>query len=358
MRGTTLHLLLPFSLPDDASLWQALAVPALSRLLARARLGEALNGEDYQRALGHERWLAERYGLDNAVSAPFAPYMLLDDGGTAQPGSRWACIEPVHIEVAHDHLSLVHPAALALDAQEARALFEAALPSFEAAGLAVQPAAPGRWYLSAPAESALARLVAASPDKAAGRSVDLWLPHDSADGKRARAWMRLQNEIQMVWHDHAVNAQRAARRAPSVNSVWLHGLGEMRALARPFDAVRAAQAATRGLGRASGATVDAAPSDYAALDASLPDAAGSVLVECDDARAPTLAQDAYGWREAMVALEARWFAPALEALAAGQLGGLELILAGDTQSRAFHIGRGDLRRFWRRRTLASSVGAA
>src|SRR5580698_5019858 len=84
-----LHLLLPFALPsaaDAATALHNLESPALDRLLARATLDERVIGEDFQRTLPHERWIARQFGVVNSHpasdEAPLSPYMLLADGGT------------------------------------------------------------------------------------------------------------------------------------------------------------------------------------------------------------------------------------------------------------------------------------
>src|ERR1700761_7060829 len=90
MPAPELHLLLPFSLPpaaDAATALHGLESVALDRLLARATLEERVIGEDFQRTLPHERWIARRFGAvtpadaRHADEAPLAPFMLLADGG-------------------------------------------------------------------------------------------------------------------------------------------------------------------------------------------------------------------------------------------------------------------------------------
>ena len=83
------------------------------------------------------------------------------------------------------------------------------------------------------------------------------------------------------------------------------------------------------------------------------EAAATTLVELDPFSAPYIEQDWARWNEAFAALETDWFAPALAALQARQLGELGLTLCGDTGSVTLIITRGDLRKFWRRRLLAS-----
>ncbi|MGA3249161.1 MAG: regulator [Paraburkholderia sp.] len=367
MHANRLHLLLPFALPAAAEASTALydiQSPALDKLLARATLVERVIGEDFQRTLPHERWVARQFGTvasgaGAADEAPLAPYMLRADGG--EPGtSTWACVQPVHVRIAHDHLVLIDPASLALTDDEASTLLDVARPLIEELGVRIEAPKPSRWYL---ASDAFGTLAGASPLRASGRNIEIWLPHEAHTGERSRAWMKLQNEVQMAWFEHPVNEAREARGLPSVNSIWFHAQGAAQPVKSPFIRVLSDAAATRGLALTAGVEIGAPPSSFAALT---PGANGArsgahggnqvtatTLVELDPFSAPYIEQDWARWNEAFAALETDWFAPALAALQAGQLGELGLTLCGDTGSVTLTITRGDLRKFWRRRLLAS-----
>jgi hypothetical protein len=373
MPADRLHLLIPFALPSAAAASTALAglaTPALDKLVARATAGETVIGEDFQRTLPHERWVAKRFGAASLGAAspqsapddeaPLAPYMLLADGGT--PGdARWACVQPVHVRIAHDHLVLIDPASLELDEADAAALYAAAKPLIEELGVRVEAPVPTRWYFSG---DAFGTLAAASPLRASGRNIEIWLPHEAGSGQRSRAWMKVQNEVQMAWFEHPVNEAREARGLPAVNSIWLHAQGTLRPVRSPFARVRSDAAATRGLAMAASVPVGAVPASFAAWAAwdehGGPEArpvpngeAAATLVEIDPFSAPFIQQDWGRWNAAFAALEHDWLAPALAALGAGQLGALGLTLCGDTGSVDLSITRGDLRKFWRRRAFAS-----
>jgi hypothetical protein len=377
MHANRLHLLLPFALPAAADASTALyniQSPALDKLLARATLVERVIGEDFQRTLPHERWVARRFGTvasgaGAADEAPLAPYMLRADGG--EPGtSTWACVQPVHVRIAHDHLVLIDPASLALTDAEASTLLDVARPLIEELGVRIEAPKPTRWYL---ASDAFGTLAGASPLRASGRNIEIWLPHEAHTGERSRAWMKLQNEVQMAWFEHPVNEAREARGLPSVNSIWFHAQGAAQPVTSPFARVLSDAAATRGLALTAGVETGAPPASFAALAAAANGATGATgagrdagsrahgsngaaattLVELDPFSAPYIEQDWGRWNEAFAALETEWFAPALAALQAGQLGELGLTLCGDTGSVTLTITRGDLRKFWRRRVLAS-----
>jgi hypothetical protein len=373
MHANRLHLLLPFALPAAADASTALyniESPALDRLLARATLVERVVGEDFQRTLPHERWVARQFGTvasgtGAADEAPLAPYMLRADGG--EPGtSTWACVQPVHVRIAHDHLVLIDPASLALTDAEASTLLGVARPLIEELGVRIEAPNPSRWYL---ASDAFGTLAGASPLRASGRNIEIWLPHEAHTGERSRAWMKLQNEVQMAWFEHPVNEAREARGLPSVNSIWFHAQGAAQPVKSPFARVLSDAAATRGLALTAGVEIGAPPASFAGLTPGANasngangtrsgahggnEAAATTLVELDPFSAPYIEQDWARWNDAFAALETDWFAPALAALQAGQLGELGLTLCGDTGSVTLTITRGDLRKFWRRRLLAS-----
>jgi hypothetical protein len=401
MHADRLHLLLPFALPAAADASTALhdiRSPALDRLVARATLVERVIGEDFQRTLPHERWIARQFGALSSAStastgvagatgtpsggrasgaaaadeAPLAPYMLRADGG--EPGdATWACVQPVHVRIAHDHLVLIDPASLDLSDDEASALLEVARPLIQELGVRIEAPKPARWYLSG---DDFGTLAGASPLRASGRNIEIWLPHEAHSGERSRAWMKLQNEVQMAWFEHPVNEAREARGLPAVNSIWFHAQGAARPVRSPFSRVFSDAAATRGLALTAGVPVGAPPASFAALS-SLEDRGGTnagdqatrssaakdvhtaaharntTLVELDPFSAPYIEQDWARWNAAFAALQGDWFEPALEALQSGALAELGLTLCGDTGSVTLSITRGDLRMFWRRRLLAS-----
>jgi hypothetical protein len=369
MHAKLLHLLIPFALPSAThvgDLLRDLELGSLEKLLQRADLGEREHGGDFQRTLPHERWLSRRFGVADAQqpdAAPLAPYMLLADGG--EPGTAsWACIEPVHIQIARDHLVLVDPASLALSRAEAARLLADARGLVEELGLRLSAPDPLRWYVSG---TALGTVAGASPLRASGRSIEIWLPHErtagqaaadagSSQAKRSTFWMKLQNEVQMAWFEHEVNEQRAARGLQAANSIWLHSQGTLAPVQRVFDQVWSAQPATRGLALAGGTHGAAALPRFADWRAHADGA--TALVELDALTLPFLHEDWYSWRAALGALEHDWFAPALAALRDGSLAALALTLCGETGYYTLNVTRGSQRKFWRRRTFASLASPA
>ncbi|MCF2134110.1 MULTISPECIES: regulator [Mycetohabitans] len=382
-----LHLLLPFALPTAANAQPALQnldKPALDRLLERATLVERVIGDDFQRTLPHERWVARCFGVGHAAAstaprqqaddaasngrtdpfdadddAPLAPYMLLADGGEPRD-AVWACVEPVHVQVAHDHLVLVDPKTLQLSTDDAAALLTVARPLIEELGVELAAPTPLRWYLSS---EQLGSLASAAPLRAAGRNIEIWLPHEAHTGHRPRTWMKLQNEVQMAWFEHPVNQAREARGLPAANSIWLYAQGRMTPVSRPFERVLSQATATRGLALASGAALEMPPATFdtlrqqtsgqAAARAAGRGTTGVTLVELDPLSAPFVQQDWPRFRAAFAVLERDWFAPALAALERRELAELTLTLCGDTGTTTLVVRPIDMKKFWRRRSFAS-----
>ncbi|WP_009521173.1 hypothetical protein [Imbroritus primus] len=370
---TELTLILPGVLPPrenretlGTDLLRQLELPALEKLLAQMEPATADQDETHDDAylptLPHERWLARAAKLQaHGHSLPTAPYMRLAAGLAAgQPASAasgttsaaaspvtsaassttvaatWACLQPVHIHAARDHLVLVDPALLDLQADEAEALHDAIRPLVADLGMTLERPLPSHWFVSG---ETFGSLKAAAPARAIGRNIDLWMQA----GERARDWRRFQNEVQMIWFDHPVNQAREASGRPAVNSVWLHGTGALRKISPLAEAVWADDLFTCGLALAANTPVHPAPA--ALSDCTLP--AGHALIMLDDASGSAANGDWAVWLDAMRRLEANWFAPALAALRSGEIRKLQLVASNDTHVAARTITRGGLRKFWR-----------
>ena len=210
--------------------------PKIRRMTTKRRFTLLLSGDDAvadslqnapTRGLPHERFL-----LGDAV--PTAPFELLGlQGGAIDPNTVFACIQPVHLHATRDHLVLMHPDHIPLTADESAALLEEAKPllhdEFKAEIIA---AGPCHWFIN-PAH--FASLATHSVDQAHGRNIDWWLPRDTTELGTARAWRKLQNEIQMLWHISPINEARQASGLPAINSIWISGIGSIDDLQTPNE---------------------------------------------------------------------------------------------------------------------------
>jgi hypothetical protein len=344
----TLTLVLPFALPATEfapDLARTLQAPALAALLSRTASHRRTSANQSVRALPHETWLAHALGLESAGKPAFAAAAMRGCGHAADAGT-WFIVHPAHVDVASSHLSLTDPRHLNLSDEHARALFEAAKPSFDEAGYAFDYGNADTWFMRA---DDWAGLDTASPDAAVGMNLTDWMP----TGARAIAFRKLQNEVQMLWHGHAVNAERESRGLAAVNALW----------AWSGTTVAAAQAAVHAeRAQSHGAPIVAAfeaPGWMEALAtrklANLADIANGAtedtLLVCGNVAAPAIAADWSSWLHQMQRLETELFAPLHSALVKGRVARIHLVLSNRDALTEFTTTALAQRKFWRRPIL-------
>ena len=287
-----MRFIVPYLFPPRRLRDAALAgvhLPALETLYARGRRQTGAAGS-------LEAALADLLGVGAQGSAPLAPYLLKAEG--MEPGDAWWLrAEAVHLQVRREGLVPLMGTAVAMTTAEAAAL-HADLTEHFGAALPLVATPGGGWYWP--------RTTPLGPN----------LPPPSAATGRALApppaggildWQKLQNEIQMLLHDHPVNRAREAAGQPAINSLWLWGEG--RWAPPPLTAARvyadhplACQLA-QGLGQAC----QPLPGRW---EGTLPPAAVVVL---DGLLEAGQYGDAWAWRAALQELEHDWLAPLLKA---------------------------------------------
>jgi hypothetical protein len=335
-------LVLPFALPIPEfapDLVRALQAPALAALLSRTGSHARLPFDDAVRALPHEQWLARALGLQDGGRPAFAAAAMRACGVTPDAGT-WFIMQPVHIEIARTHLMMGDPRRLGLSESDSRALFEAALPYVEEAGHTLVYGDAGTWFLRA---DDWAGLDTATPDAALGMDLTDWMPL----GERAAAFRRLQNEVQILWHAHPVNAAREARRLPPVNAFWIWGAADAGKLSAP-DAPRLAAFDAGGVVDAMAAS---RPTDLAQFIDKIED---DTILVCGSAAPYAVGADWGGWVAQLQQLEAALFAPILDALKAGRRSGItqvRLVLSHRDALAEFTTSAMAQRAFWRRISL-------
>lgn len=343
-----LDILLPFGLPPAelaADLLRECKTPALAALLAYARSPQSRTFDVFSRHLPHEAWLARHFmGIDSLssdTSPPVAAAALQQFGLPAEPG-KWFILTPVHIHIARDHLVLTDVRQLELTEQEAKVVFDAAQPLFEEMGKTLLYGDATTWFVRS---DDWGDLQTSSPDAACGHNIDIWMPK----GTNELGWRKLQNEVQMLWHTHAVNAEREERGARPVNSLWLWGgsPAQPTPIQAPYRDLFNLHGWTRAFGQSD--TRQAHAQDAGQVLAAQSD---SALVLLDALVASALSNDWGRWLQQMQALEAAWFAPLLAALKAGQIKQLKLILAHSSRSTEFTLQPSSLRKFWVKPSLA------
>ena len=341
---TEITLALPYALPPPemaTDLLRALKTPSLATLLSRYTHFKYNKYDNDSRVLPHEAWLAHALGLASApdrpdTAAPLSTAVMRGCGlqAEADTGSgHWFIVQPAHIQLSRTHLLLSDPRALHLNEAESRALYELARPCFEEQGKTLLHAAPGLWFARADDWSGLAT---ASPDAAATQNLSDWMP----EGEHARAYRKLQNEIQMQWHEHPVNEARQARGLQAVNAFWMWGGAGPPATSPQPLAIAGGPAWMEAL---------AAPALRQPTAAQLIAAPGTVMLAELIPSAQT--GDWADWIARMQRIEQEWLAPLLAALQDGRIGRVTLVLSHRNGWTTVGTSKLALRKFWRKPNL-------
>ena len=172
----------------------------------------------------------ERFLLGDYL--PIAPVLLLGQSNIAvNPNEVIACLQPVHLHATRDHLILMAQSQIDLTTNESANLLQVALPFIEE-DFRNKVLFQGQrdWFISAGPFTSLATH---SIDQAHGRNIDWWMPRDTNVTGVAKLWRKLQNEIQMLWHIDPVNQEREQRGYPSINSLWISGIGKLADIQTP-----------------------------------------------------------------------------------------------------------------------------
>lgn len=342
---TQLALLLPFALPQKEmarDLLRELKTPALATLLGRGDLTEHHAFDGFARALPHETWLARQSGLAvNGDSSPSAARNAMAAFGLPAGDGVWFILQPVHLHIARDHLVLTDTQQLQLSEEDARSLFDVVQPLFAETGQALLYGDATTWFLRA---DELQALQTSTPSAACGHNIDIWMPK----GEKERDWRRLQNEVQMHWHDHPTNDAREMRGLKPVNSVWLWG-GSSNGNAAPAHKFEEAFSLSTERNPLVAAELrHRAVSSAAELLASHPQHG---LLTLDSLIAPAMAGDWSEWLMRVQAMEAIWFAPLLEAIKNGQLDQISITLSNNVALSTVSSSKSSLRKFWRKAAL-------
>ena len=155
-------------------------------------------------------------GVDASVPAAAVTREFL--AGDAGDGV-WLAADPAWVQPDMNGVRLLACGHMGLEMDEAHALAEPLRPVFDEAGMQLELATPDHWHLRLPADTPLPGF--AAPEQALGEDLAQHLPR----GAEGRRWRVLLNDIQVLLHQHPLNAARQARGQSPVNSLWLWGGG-------------------------------------------------------------------------------------------------------------------------------------
>jgi hypothetical protein len=333
-----ISLVLPFALPPPElapDLVRAMQAPALAALLSRTSAHRVGAAAADARALPHELWLGQALGLSDGRRLSLAA-AAMRGFGLDPAGGTWFIVHPAHIEIARSHLTMADMRRLDLVESHARALFDSARPYFDDIGNTLVYGDARTWFMRADAWSALDT---ASPDAAAGMNLTDWLP----SGARALDYRKLQNEVQMLWHQHPANVEREARGFAAINGFWPWGAASMADVPAPSSVLA---------GAGLPPWLAAIAQRHGASFTELLGEHGKGLIFCDGSLAEAaLGADWAGWLAQVQKLDHDIFTPLLGALTGGGVGKARLLLSHRSALAEFTTTPMAQRKFWRRPTL-------
>ena len=200
-------------------------LPALSRFDAASPWRNCIARADRLPSgpVGYLDGLAGYFRADGGLpAAALTRDYLQGDAGDAS----WLSADPAWVQPDLTGVRLLACGRLGLGMDEAQVLAAPLKPLFGDAGMLLEVTSPDRWHLRLLADSPLPAF--AAPEQAMGEDLFEHLPQ----GIEGRRWRILLNEVQVLLHQHPLNAERRERGLPPVNSVWLWGGGKRPAYVR------------------------------------------------------------------------------------------------------------------------------
>jgi hypothetical protein len=306
------------AIADSAARW-----PQLARLAGQGRVFPvALQGASASDLRSWQQGLLAALGLSHAAGQyPSAAVTRTGDVREPAPGF-WMHAVPMHFAAGLDHLTALMLEGDSAVTETERAELELVIREhLAAASCELVRTSRAHWLVHLP------RVIDVSfvePARATRAPLEEMLPR----GRDAPELRRLMTELQMILHEHPVNARRLSRGTPAVNAIWFHGGGSLGHV--PSHALPPAfgdDLYLRGIYRLHDAPLATCPDDARDLLARLSAPQTVAVVDCRD----------------LDTLESRWIGPIARALRAGTLAHIELVL----DRWRLVIQRRSLIRFWK-----------
>jgi len=187
------------------------ASSVLAYLLSKASIREE--------ALPLEALVCAQSGLAPMLDYPIAAISAAEDGLDVG-ADYWLRADPVHLVLQRDSFSLSEPCPLTVARTHAQAMIASFNAHFAQDGLKFSLGESGAWYVSLAQPP---QIKTALPAIAMGKNIAHFMPQ----GNAASHWVAYLNEVQMLLHAHAANAERESAGEVAVNSIWLSGGGVM-----------------------------------------------------------------------------------------------------------------------------------
>jgi len=305
---------------------------ALETLLARAQRLDAAG-------LEYERLIFSLFGVapPDDADLPVAAVTRALDLGVIDNG-WWLRADPVHLRPERDRLILFDTQTVPLTLDEANRLTAELSEAYAGPGWLLKSPRPGRWYLKPPRA---ARIITTPLPRVVGKDIHPYLPQ----GKDGKAWHTLLNEIQILLHTTAVNAEREQRGELPINSVWFWGGGRLPSISQvEWVHLYSEEPISLALARLSETPSSARPADFSdwLRQARRP---GAYLTVLEQVRGNVQYDQEREWAQSVERLDHEWMAPAFRALKSREIDALTIC----TDIGNYRVGANEIRRWWRRR---------
>lgn len=324
-------LLGPFSSLD----WQSVPVPYCPNLQRLLRRGDEISIVDdcLERTLYQLFYACAEPNQELPIGA------IARLGDTGNTSDSWCFrVEPVHFYADGDRVLLTDGSALSITENEAKELIAQFNELFAQDGLELAFTHPLRWYLTV---SNPANVSSRCLWEVVGRTIDPFLPI----GPDANHWRKILTEVQMLFHAHPCNEQRATAGLLSINGIWIWGGGRLPAVMPAYwTKIYSDDVYIQGLARLSECPCVSVPDSLASwLEGQ--DIRGRHLLVFENQYPAVVHGDLPKWKDLLEKYESDWFKPLLHALHHKRLN--EVILHFGNH-KSYQVRRSNLRRFWRK----------
>ncbi len=327
---TRLHLLIPGLLGPlrDIESWGAtLSAPVIEKLLSRGDR-KTCPGSDYLSTL----FSLFDYPLSAARDLPVGAVNYQATGECASDAC-WMRADPVHLRPDRDRLLLFNHEQLEIKAAEAEEIARLFNEYFIEEQFQLLTPGPENWYLKLDHCPALKTC---DLNQVVGHHIEPFMP----EGRDARRWRQLLNEMQMLLFQSPVNQQREAEGRLTINGIWLSGAGKLPLVKQSrFTRVYSDDPTAQGLARLAKVEVEPLHTEELSW------AAGEEnLLVLTDLVSAVLHADPYRWCAELDSLEQRvsLLVDKLQRIKQSQL------VLYPCDGDCYLVGARSLRRFWRR----------
>lgn len=167
-----------------------------------------------------EYWQLQNAGFSASMAKHNAALALLLAGeqqklSTPAADKPFWLVELIHISPARDGAALIPASALAIESVHNETLLQSAQALCEGTPFRLNAWSNTHWQLHNDSDQELPATFA-STALVSRMTVNDWWDQDA----RSRDWRRFVNEIQMLYFDHPVNANRQQQGLPPINSLW------------------------------------------------------------------------------------------------------------------------------------------